>query len=68
MTALVSSSPQSSLPSDRHTSVEPGRFVWDDAFLLECQLTEDERLISETARGFARDTLLPRIESAYLNE
>ncbi|MEO1198003.1 MAG: acyl-CoA dehydrogenase, partial [Pseudomonadota bacterium] len=57
-----------SAATDTTPDIKPGRFVWDDAFLLECQLTEDERLISETARGFARDTLLPRIESAYLNE
>ncbi|MEJ1160023.1 acyl-CoA dehydrogenase [Prosthecomicrobium sp. N25] len=43
-------------------------FVWDDAFLLEDQLTEDERMIRDTARGFAQEKLLPRIVEAYAEE
>ena len=30
-----------------------GPFQWDDPLLLESQLTEDERLIRDTAREFA---------------
>eukprot|EP01037_Dinobryon_pediforme_P012716 gene12716-12811_t len=43
-------------------------FVWNDPFLLEDQLTEDERMIREVAAAFAQDQLAPRIEKAYLNE
>ena len=43
-------------------------FVWDDPFLLDSQLEEDERLIRESAAAFASDCLLPRVENAYLNE
>jgi len=43
-------------------------FQWDDAFLLDAQLTEDERAIRDTARGYAQDKLAPRISQAYLNE
>ncbi|MEO0634922.1 MAG: acyl-CoA dehydrogenase, partial [Pseudomonadota bacterium] len=43
-------------------------FSWDDPFLLEDQLTEEERMIRDAARAFAADKLLPRIEDAYLNE
>ena len=43
-------------------------FTWDDAFLLDDQLSEDERLISDTARDFAQEKLQPRISEAYLNE
>ena len=43
-------------------------FVWNDPFLLEDQLTEDERMIREAAAAFAQDQLAPRIEKAYLNE
>ena len=50
------------------TSHKGGSFDWSDPFLLSDQLTEDERMILEAARGFAQDRLLPRIESAYLNE
>jgi glutaryl-CoA dehydrogenase len=43
-------------------------FVWTDPFLLEDQLTEDERMIRDSARAFAQSELLPRIEEAYLEE
>jgi glutaryl-CoA dehydrogenase len=38
-----------------------GRFQWDDPFLLEEQLTEDERQIRDTARAYAQEKLMPRI-------
>ncbi len=43
-------------------------FQWDDAFLLEDQLTEDERMIRDTARGFAQSELAPRVVEAYAKE
>ncbi|MEO1045489.1 MAG: acyl-CoA dehydrogenase [Pseudomonadota bacterium] len=43
-------------------------FSWDDPFLLEDQLTEDERMIRDTARGFAQDVLQPRVIDAYREE
>jgi glutaryl-CoA dehydrogenase len=43
-------------------------FQWDDPFLLDDQLSEDETMIRDTARGFAQDKLLPRITQAYLTE
>src|SRR5579871_1372418 len=45
-----------------------GPFQWDDPLLLESQLTEDERMIRETARDFAAKELAPRIQKAYLEE
>jgi glutaryl-CoA dehydrogenase len=44
------------------------RFQWDDPFLLDDQLSEDERLIRDTARAYAEDKLLPRVTEAYLQE
>ena len=44
------------------------KFTWDDAFLLDGQLTEDERLIRDTARDYAQEKLAPRIHDAYLDE
>ena len=44
------------------------RFVWDDPFLLDDQLSEDERLIRDTARDYATEKLLPRVTEAYLQE
>ena len=45
-----------------------GPFQWDDPLLLESQLTEDERMIRDTAREFAARELAPRIQKAYLEE
>ena len=36
-------------------------FAWDDPFLLEDQLTEEERQIRDMARDFAQDRLMPLI-------
>lgn len=44
------------------------QFQWDDVFLLDAQLNEDERLIRDSARGYAQSRLLPRVSEAYLNE
>ena len=43
-------------------------FKWEDPFLLTDQLTEDERLIADTARAYAQEKLLPRVADAYLEE
>jgi hypothetical protein len=43
-------------------------FRWQDPFDLESRLTEDERMIRDTARAYAQDKLLPRVNEAYLNE
>ncbi|RDJ24887.1 acyl-CoA dehydrogenase [Bosea caraganae] len=56
-------------PARAHsTSEKPAAFKWDDPFLFEDQLNEDERLIRDTARDFAQEKLLPRVSEAYLNE
>jgi glutaryl-CoA dehydrogenase len=41
---------------------------WDDLLLLDDQLTEEERLVADTARGYAQDKLMPRVMSAYREE
>jgi glutaryl-CoA dehydrogenase len=43
-------------------------FQWDDPLLLEDQLGEEEKMIRDTARGYAQDRLAPRIQEAYANE
>jgi len=43
-------------------------FVWDDPFLLDDQLSDEERMIRASAAAFAAETLAPRIEKAYLEE
>ncbi len=44
------------------------QFQWDDPFLLENQLTDEERMVRDTARDYAQDKLMPRVLEAYRNE
>jgi glutaryl-CoA dehydrogenase len=43
-------------------------FSWEDPFLLEDQLAEDERAIRDTARAYAQEKLAARVIEAYLEE
>jgi glutaryl-CoA dehydrogenase len=43
-------------------------FNWEDALLLEEQLTEDERLVRDSARAYAQEKLLPRVVEANRHE
>lgn len=45
-----------------------GAFSWSDPFLLEDQLTLEERMIRDAAAAFAQDKLRPRVERDYLDE
>ena len=44
------------------------QFNWKDPFLMEEQLTEEERMVRDTARQYAQNKLLPRVKIAYRNE
>ncbi|WP_181703621.1 acyl-CoA dehydrogenase [Chthonobacter albigriseus] len=43
-------------------------FQWDDPFLLDDQLSEDERMIRDSARAYAQEKLQPRVIEAYAEE
>lgn len=43
-------------------------YDWADPFMLEDQLTEDERLTRDSARAFAQEKLQPRVIDAYREE
>ena len=47
---------------------ELSSFDWQDPFLMEGQLTEDERMLRDAAREFAQSILQPRVIEAYRNE
>ncbi|MCZ6458902.1 MAG: acyl-CoA dehydrogenase [Gammaproteobacteria bacterium] len=49
------------------SSVRQG-FIWDDPLLLEDQLSEEERMIRDTARDYAQDKLQPRVLLANREE
>ena len=41
---------------------------WQDPFSLEQQLTEQQRMVRDTARQYAQEKLLPRVRDAFRNE
>ena len=43
-------------------------FSWEDPFFLDQQLTDDERMVRDSARQFAREVLLPRVISDFREE
>ena len=43
-------------------------FSWEDPLDLESELSEEERMVRDTARGYAQDKLFPRVLKAYREE
>ena len=41
---------------------------WEDPFELDAQLTEEQRMVRESARQYAQDRLAPRVTTAFRNE
>ena len=44
------------------------RFKWDDPLLLDEQLSEEERMVRDTAHAYAQEQLLPRVREAFRHE
>ena len=49
-------------------SATRNRFEWDDPFLLDDQLSDEERMIRDTARAYVEDRLMPRVTEAFEEE
>ena len=41
---------------------------WDDPFLLDEQLQDEEKIIRDVARKYAQEKLMPRVVEAFRNE
>jgi glutaryl-CoA dehydrogenase len=52
---------------NKPTDLKP-TFKWDDPLLLEDQLSEEERMIRDSARSYAQSSLMPRILQANRHE
>ncbi|MDH7796748.1 MULTISPECIES: acyl-CoA dehydrogenase [unclassified Beijerinckia] len=61
----MSSSASAAAPTSH---ADRAAFSWEDPFLIEDQLQEDERMIRDAARAYAQDKLLPRVVDAYAKE
>src|SRR5580765_7109534 len=49
-------------------SLKDSDFNWEDPLNLEGELTEEERMVRDTARGYAQEKLFPRVLKAYREE
>ncbi|MCZ4303361.1 acyl-CoA dehydrogenase [Zoogloeaceae bacterium G21618-S1] len=43
-------------------------FNWADPLLLDLQLTDEERMVQDSARAYSRERLLPRVQTAFRHE
>ncbi|MGN7772637.1 acyl-CoA dehydrogenase [Phyllobacterium sp. 22552] len=43
-------------------------YDWQDPFNLDAQLSEEERMVRDTARAYGEDKLLPRVQEAFRHE
>ena len=55
------------IPSPASKTAKPA-FDWADPFALDSQLSEDDRLVRDTAKAYAEDRLAPRIVEAFREE
>ncbi|MXX52183.1 MAG: acyl-CoA dehydrogenase, partial [Chloroflexi bacterium] len=46
----------------------PSQFQWDDPFLLDQQLNDEERMVRDAARDYCQAELMPRILEANRQE
>src|SRR5436190_1622349 len=49
-------------------SLKDADFNWEDPLDLESGLTQEERMVRDTARGYAQEKLFPRVLKAYREE
>jgi glutaryl-CoA dehydrogenase len=49
-------------------SLKDADFVWEDPLDLESQLTEEERMVRDSAHAYAQEKLFPRVLKAYREE
>ena len=47
---------------------KPVSINWEDPFLLDDQLTEEERMVRDSAKAYAQENLAPRVLEANRHE
>jgi glutaryl-CoA dehydrogenase len=68
MTAIAKNAHRSAAQKHETPTAKDVSFNWEDPLDLEGEITEDERMVRDTARGYAQDKLLPRVIEAYRHE
>ena len=49
----------------KSVQIKDAAFKWEDPLDLEGELTEEERMVLDTARDYAQEMLFPRLLKAY---
>lgn len=62
------SKPQPAAPSKEAKKSMKSSFNWEDPLDMNTLLTEEERMVRDSARSYAREKLFPRILEAYRHE
>ena len=55
-------------PAPSHHAESEARFDWADPLLLEHELSEDERMVRDSARAYCQEKLFPRVLEANRHE
>ena len=55
-------------PAPSRLSASEARFDWADPLLLEAELSEDERMVRDSARAYCQEKLFPRVLEANRHE
>ena len=66
MTANAATNTAQSTPKTARS--KPASLVWDDTFLIENQLVEEERMIRDSASSYCQEALETRVLMANRNE
>ena len=51
-----------------HAASRKPAFRFDDPLLLDLQLSEEERMVRDSAHAYAQERLMPRVVDAFRNE
>jgi glutaryl-CoA dehydrogenase len=68
MPIAANNGPRGAATADSHPPLAEIPFDWQDPLGLENELSEDERMVRDTARAYAQEKLFPRILTAYREE
>ncbi|MCB1547874.1 MAG: acyl-CoA dehydrogenase family protein, partial [Hyphomicrobiaceae bacterium] len=59
---------QDKTPAEKSSAKTKAAFAWEDPFLLDAQLSEEERMVRDAAHLFCQERLMPRVRDAFRNE
>ncbi|MCC6535788.1 MAG: acyl-CoA dehydrogenase [Burkholderiales bacterium] len=52
----------------KQPAAQAGEFQWDDPFLLDEQLSDEERMVRDSARAYCQEKLMPRVRESHRHE